>query len=299
MPPFLAGSGYPVEARMRKIPRPLSALAFFFLCGMAAYPCTIFTAYDGNRALFAGNEDQNPNSCYFVVDKSGKYGVVYFATPWQQWPLVMQTGVNEKGLCYDSNWIPEEKIARRPGKKAADEWTITLLMKECSTVEEVLAKAFDFDFGTSVSYQVHFADATGDAAVIHPRDGKMTYTRKARGKGYLISTNFNLSRLQTGTWSCWRYYAADMMLSEIEAKDNLSVESMASVLAATHQEGYVKTLYSTLYDLGKGDVYLYYDRDFASPYVLNVKSELARSPSYRQVDLKDLVAGMQGKRDGR
>jgi hypothetical protein len=284
---------------MKKILRLLSAPAFFFLCVLTAYPCTIFTAYDGKTVLFGGNEDQLPNSSYLVVDKSGKYGVVYFATPWEQWPLVMQTGVNEKGLCYDSNWIPEEKVARRPGKKTVDEWTTTLLMKECSTVEEVLAKVFEYDFGTSVSYQVHFADATGDAVVIHPQNGEMTYTRKAKGKGFLISTNFNLSGLETGAWSCWRYSTASRMLTEIGVKNNLSIEAMAVVLAATHIEGYLNTLYSTLYDLKTGDIYLYYERDFESPYILNVKTELARSPSYRQVELKDLVAGMQGKRDGR
>ena len=254
--------------------------------------CTIITASNGETVMFGGNEDQTPNSSFLVVNTSGTFGVVYFATPWKQWPLVMQMGINEMGLSYDSNWIPREKLTPHPERNPQYEWVILQLMKEASSVEEVLSKIFTYNFGDSIEYQVHFADKSGDAAVIHPgMDGELTYSRKPKGNGYLISTNFNLARLDKGNWSCSRYKTAEKMLSKISAQSDLTAEFMASVMNATHQDRFfVKTLYSAVYDLQKLRIYLYYNRQFDKPYMLDVKKELAKTTGYRKISLKDLVS---------
>ena len=128
--------------------------------------------------------------------------------------------------------------------------------------------------------------------MIHPvTDGELTYTRKSKGNGYLISTNFNLLQLGKGNWSCRRYETADKMLSNIRTQGDLTAEFMASVLNATHQDRFssVKTLYSSVYDLQKLSIYLYYNRQFDKPYVLDVKQELAKIKGYKKVSLKDLI----------
>ena len=259
--------------------------------------CTIFTASNGETVMFGGNEDQAPNSSFLVVDNSGTFGVVYFATPWKEEPLAMQMGINEMGLCYDGNWIPKEKLNPHPERKAQSEWAVTQLMREASNVEEVLSKIFTYNWGDSIDYQIHFADKSGDAAVIHPgTNGELTYTRKSKGNGYLISTNFNLAKLDKGNWSSSyssdRYKTADKMLSTIGGKNDLTVEFMASVLNATHQNMRIKTLYSAVYDIQKLLIYLYYDRLFDAPYVLDVKEELAKTTFRRKVSLTDLISNM-------
>ena len=80
------------------------------------------------------------------------------------------------------------------------------------------------------------------------------------------------------------------MLSKIDAQNNLTVELMASVLNATHQNSDSKTLYSVVYDLQNLGIYLYYDRRFESPYILNVKEELAKTTFRRKVSLTDLIS---------
>ncbi len=276
---------------MKRIVRICFLLFFLGLFIPSAIPCTIFTVCDGETVLFGGNEDQTPNTSFVIVDKSGKYAAIYFATPWEQWPLVMQTGINEKGLCFDSNWIPPEKITPHPERRTPNEWTITLLMKECSTVREVLSRIHEFNLGSSISYQVHFADATGDAAVIHPgKDGEVTWTRINKEKRYLLSTNFNLGRLEKGDWSCWRYSTADDMLLKITAQGKASVASAASVLEATLQGPPYRALYSTIFDPKNLKIYLYYTGDFKNPFVVDVKAELARSGGYRRLAIKDFIA---------
>jgi hypothetical protein len=82
----------------------------------------------------------------------------------------------------------------------------------------------------------------------------------------LISTNFNLVKLDKGDWSSSyssdRYDTAKKMLSTAGAKNDLTVKFMASVLNATHQNLRLKSLYSAVYDLQKLHIYLYYDRQF-------------------------------------
>lgn len=271
----------------------LSVFVFLFiplLVVPTAIACTIITASNGETVLFGGNQDQSPVSSFLVVDKRGTFGVVYFATPWIGSPLVMMKGINEMGLSYDMNWLSREKLNPHPERKPQHKWAITQLMKKASTVEEVLSTIFTYNWGDSISYQIHFADKSGDAVVIHAgTDGELTYTRKPKEIGYLISTNFNLARLDKGNWSqyCSRYKTADKMLSKMGAENDLTVEFMTSVLKATHQ---YNTLFSTVFDLQKLRIYLFYNRQFDVPYVLDVKKELAKTTGYRQVSLKDLVS---------
>lgn len=165
---------------------------------------------------------------------------------------------------------------------------ITQLIRECATVEEVLDSAFTFDWGESMGYQIHFADITGDAAVIHPGlDGELTYTRKLDGDGHLVSTNFNLADLASDDYSCWRYDTASQMLGELASSESLTAEFMASILDATHQEGEYSTIYSTVYDLKERTAYLYYNHRFDEPVVLDVATELERGD--RQVHIDELL----------
>jgi hypothetical protein len=259
-----------------------------FLAFLTIHPasaCTIFTTTQDETVLFAGNEDQRPNDAYLIVDTSGTHGVLYIGTSWAQWSMVMMTGINERGLSFDCNWIPAEALNPHPERGTPGEWAVTHALKEYATVEEALVTALAYDWGESIDYQVHLADATGDAAVIHPGpDGELTHTRKPLGDEHLVSTNFNLEKLKTGDHSCQRYDTATQMLME---QETLTIEFAASVLDATHQEGEVSTIYSTVYDLKNRTVYLYYHHNFDEPVILDVAAKLEKGD--RQVNIDELL----------
>ena len=279
----------------------LTVFIFFFFSFFAipaANGCTIISASDGKTIMLGGNEDQMPNNSFLVVDKRGTFGVIYFATPWQEHPLVMLSGINEMGLCYDSNLIPEEELNTHPERKSPPREMYINPLGEIASVEEVLSLLPIYNFGGLYSAQTHFADKSGDAAVIHPgADRELTNLRKPKGIGYLISTNFNLVELDKGSWYCPRYKTADEMLSKMGTKNDLTVEFMASVLKATHQDGMVKTLYSVVYDLKKLNIYLYYNRNFDAPYIIDVKKELAKTTEYRKISLKDFISKRDLKKE--
>jgi len=288
----------------------LSIYGFLFISLLdtsSTVACTIITVSNSRTVLFAGNQDWFPVDSYLVVDKTGKLGVVFFAHPAKSYELLMMKGINEKGLSYDFNWIPKEKLIPHPERDTQFEWAILTHMRDSSTVEEILSKLLTYNFGNSIDYQIHFADRSGNAVVIYPgTDGELTYSRKPKGNGYLITTNFNHARREKASWSALDYFysilfdgtyqTADKMLSKVVDQDDLTVEFMASVLWATHRNWFfntrfsVKTLFSTVCDLKNLKIYLYYKRQFDKPYVLDLKNELAKTDIYRKVSLKELVS---------
>jgi hypothetical protein len=218
------------------------------------------------------------------------------------------SGINEKGLCYDTNWLPREKLTPQPEKLPQNEWIVTKLMQEAATVEEVLARIFDYNWGDSLAYQVHFADKTGDAAIIYPGlNGEVKYSRRPADNDYLISTNFNHARRLRASYPGLdlvykmlfdsKYNDAAVLLAGLEHGEPLTIEFMASVLEATHRNWWlatplsIKTIYSTIFDPPNLQVYLYCDRRFDEPYIIDVGRQLAEGTPYRKIPLEELVSG--------
>jgi hypothetical protein len=78
------------------------------------------------------------------------------------------------------------------------------------------------------------------------------------------------------------------MLSNIKTEKDLTPEFMASVLKATHQSVKWKTIYSAVYDLQELRIYLYYNRQFHKPYILDVEKELAKIAPHKYFSLISL-----------
>jgi tetratricopeptide (TPR) repeat protein len=242
--------------------------------------CTIFTVSSGDTVFFGNNEDYiNPNTYYWVSPSTSQYyGGVFFGFD----DFSPQGGINEKGLAFDGNGLRGGHLNPQSGLTPFRGHPGLIFLRECSTVEEVITLAQTFDWGTSLPYQLHLADATGDAVVISAGpDGKLAFTRKEMGDGYLVSTNFNLAYYQETerTGLCRRYDTAVGMLDKIGNEDDLTIEYCALILDAVHAEGpSVNTLYSNIFDLKEGIIYLYYWHQFDDVVTLRVQEELAINP---------------------
>jgi hypothetical protein len=246
-----------------------------------AHGCTIFTVSLGDRVFFGGNGDWiNFDSNYYWVDPGSdrRYGAIYFGVPEN-----VQQGFNEKGLAYDANGLPAAPVTSHAGRWPASGGHSSYfihILRECATVEEVITWVREHRWHQAMHYQMHFADATGDAVVISAGpDGRLAFTRKPDGDGFLVSTNFNLANPINGSYPCWRYERAEALLKEITAQDELTAERAASVLDAVHvasPSGF--TVLSLVGDLPQGLVYVYLFHQFDAPIVLDVAEEIARAP---------------------
>ncbi|NIM49341.1 MAG: hypothetical protein GTO22_08800 [Gemmatimonadales bacterium] len=247
--------------------------------------CTIFAASFGNTVLYGNNEDyNNPNTYYWVRPPGeGTYGGVYLGFD----NFSPQGGMNERGLAFDYNALPEAPLNPHPELPDAGA-IMRRIQQTCATVEDAIAVAKSYNWGRSLRWQVLLADATGDAAVISAGpDGELAFTRKPIGDGFLVSTNFNRANPRNAfgdSYPCWRYEKAVEMLERIDEEADLTVDYFRSILDAVHIEGAVgNTLYSNVFDLRNGLIYLYHWHQFDEVAVLNVAEELAKAPPPTQI----------------
>lgn len=240
--------------------------------------CSIFTASLGDTVLFGNNEDYtNPKTYYWISPSTSEfYGGVYLGYD----NMSPQGGINEKGLAFDYNALPKASLNPHPELPSLYGNPGFIILRECSTVEEAIDMAKRYSWGTSLAYQMHMADSTGDAVVIGAGpDGELAFTRKEKGDGFLVSTNFNLSHHRSKEGLCSRYDTAVEMLQKIN-DDSLTIEYFRSILNAVHAEGASSnTLYSNIFDLKKGTIYLYYWHQFDEVAILTVEEELTKKTS--------------------
>lgn len=249
--------------------------------------CTIFTVSNGETILFGNNEDYtNPKTFFWVVPAgNGNYGGVYFGFD----NLWAQGGINEKGLCYDWNALPAAELNKHPERQPFVAKKIGFgawVLNRCATVEEAIELAKKYSLGSKLKAQIHFADATGDAVVISTGpDGELAFTRKPQGDGYLVSTNFNRANTSNAySYPCRRYDKAVEMLEKIEGQSDLTIDYAKSILDAVHVEGpESNTLYSNIFDLLNGVVYLYHWHQYDEVVTLNVADLLAGGSRVRRI----------------
>ncbi len=262
--------------------------------------CTIFTATIGSTVFFGNNEDYRLWGTYawFVPSQEIQkttgmeriYGAVFFGFDENDDPAdgYPQGGMNDQGLCMDGNGLSEYTINphyERPPPYAA---LLAELLWDCATVSEVILWFQTHTIGSNMPYQLHFADATGDAVVVSAGpDNEIAFTR-INTANYLISTNINVADPTRDVFDCWRYSTATNSLASISTEAELTVEACRDVLDAVHQNGQYATKYSNIFDPVHRLIYLYYDRDYTEVATLSLDGELANvqptTPDYYEQD---------------
>jgi hypothetical protein len=198
-----------------------------------------------------------------VLPAEGKqHGVIFFGYD-QAW---QQGAVNDAGLFYDATALePDPLFLSRSQKPVFDGNLFEKAMRECATVQEVIDLFSRYTVPFLANAQFIFADRQGDAAIIE--SGGVV---RIQGNS-LLATHFRqLSNKRP--FACPRFQIAEKMLGEGRA----TLEGVRAVLAAVHKEGDYPTLYSNIYDLKRGKIYLYLFHNFEQPVVLDVQQELTK-----------------------
>jgi len=235
------------------------------LIGTPLFACTVFYAAQGDMILAGNNEDwMNPiTKVWFEPAEKGKYGRVFFGFD----NFYPQGGMNEKGLFFD---VTAANLVEVPTNTAKPSFKGNLIrdkiMPECATVKEAirLFKQYRAPHRWKAMYII--GDSSGDSAIIDP------YGVIYKKGNYQVATNFYQSEVKSGEISCERYKLAVAML---EKCNNISVKYFREILAATHTEGdYINTLYSNIYDLKNGMIYLYHFHNYQNEVIIDFKEEI-------------------------
>jgi hypothetical protein len=115
-------------------------------------------------------------------------------------------------------------------------------------------------------YQVLWVDKNGDSIII---EGDDIVVKEGE---YQVVTNFIHTHPELGGYPCWRYDTAVNMLEEM---NELTIEYFTSICNATHNTGTYPSVYSNVYDLTEGILYLYYFYNYENVVAINLEEELA------------------------
>lgn len=231
----------------------------------SAQSCTGFLISNGDTVLAGNNEDCDTafTRMWVVPASPGKYGGIFFGFD----DFNSQGGINEKGLFFDYFSLTPYDTKTSDTKKACPVSLIDKAMTECSTVAQVIALYERYDHSFINRSQLFFGDAGGDSVII---EGNAMVRKKGT---FQVVTNFRQSIPGTGGQSCDRFRIASKM---IKSAPKLDKDFCRSVLDAVHSEGDSPTLYSQVYDLTHGRIYLYNFHNFQNEIVIDVAAELKK-----------------------
>jgi hypothetical protein len=229
------------------------------------YGCTVFVAANDQVALAGNNEDwKNPfTRLWFIPAGEGTFGQMYIGYD----DDLLQGGMNDQGLFFDTLALPLMLEPPQTDLPDVHENVLSVLMSTCADVQCVVDYMNEHDRTLLVSAQIFFGDSSGDAVIVEP----IEMIRKSGA--FLVSTNFLQSATPPSEIPCERFKTAQAMLTE--ANGEFSVDLFRQILDATHQEGDYPTVYSNVYDLKAGIMYLYLFYDFEHVVEINLADELA------------------------
>jgi hypothetical protein len=259
---------------MRKI-LSILLIGFFFINGLNSIVlgCTGFTSSYGDIVLVGNNEDYTLDCASMIKiypPTINEYGRIVFCNkpyPFDNMPYYEFGGMNEKGLFFDSFAVPYKHLTNPESKPVYNGWYIPNVLKHCSTVEEAINDFNQWHHPLLENNQILIADRFGDSAII---EGDIVILKNG---DFQVVTNFRHSDPDYGWYPCWRYDTAVEML---ENTNDLSVDYFMNICNATHSEGlYSYTIYSNVYDLVDGVVYLYYMHDYSTVKVINLAQEMS------------------------
>ena len=234
------------------------------------YPCIMITAANDTIVLAGNNKDcSDPDTYVWFTRKSEyrKYGCIFFGYS----NFRPQAGMNEAGLCFITlatapNPVPvlyEDELLLFP---LADDNIHDMVMRSCSTVSEVISTMQQYNLIFMKNYQLMFVDKFGGSAIIE--GDKVIW----KNDYYQVCTNFYHTNPSLGGYPCWRYDTAIEMFEE--HADSISIPLLKDILDETHQEGQFTTLYTNIYDLQNGTVYLYYNHYYEEVIKIDLLKEL-------------------------
>lgn len=250
------------------------SLLLLLLVITGADACTIFIGSNGRTTLVGNNEDYTPslNTFIWLRPKTlAAHGYIF----WGFNEKKPEGGMNDKGLFIDAAALPVAiPIHREPNKPDFEGYLTETVLRQCSTVEDVVTLVKKYNLTWQEKAQILVADRSGDYAVIHAN----YIVRKT--KPFFALTNYSLQDTAYRNFSCWRRNTAYHYL----AAGNVSVERFRDVLSKTAQtELYNATVYSQVCDLKNGIVYLYRLHDFSKCDTINLAKILLKGKQDIQI----------------
>ena len=248
-----------------------------FALNIPSKACTVFSAAQGDVILAATNKDwDNINTrILFLPASEGKYGRVYFG---YQIPPGFQNsgGMNDHGLWYDGASLPERcDIKNHYNKPTVKGELCEKALEECASVDEVIAM---YEKYFTPHWQGHsmWADKYGNSVIIEYGEKDIVFIRK--NSNYQVMTNFYILDSTNARW--YNSYSFKTAYYMLKNSNEISLDLFRSTLDAVHAEGLMPTVYSNVYDLKNGEIYVFNFHNYNEAVKLNLKEQFKKGEQY-------------------
>jgi penicillin V acylase-like amidase (Ntn superfamily) len=250
------------------------------------FACTIFdTKSNKNEVLVGRNFDwSNSNGkVNFIPSNKNRYGLVLLSL---NNPNMPYEGMNDKGLFVAISAVPDSETTLnifKPIRKSLE--MVKVILQKASTIEEAIEQfdKYSIVFGEFLGNPlIHFkiVQQDGDTAVVEFIHNKRVIIR---GKKSRVLTNHYLSDVSIKNDSPTTLTRYNLVTNNL--KGSSSVQKVFKILEKSKQEN---TVWSTVYNLTKQEVYLHYKENNTVKF--NLKDRLygeRKSFFYAMKKLKD------------
>jgi linear amide C-N hydrolase (choloylglycine hydrolase family) len=253
-------------------------LTLFFAGAFAdVFGCLILFITDGKTILVGNHEDWYAQDAEvtFIPATGKKYGMLYFDFASEK---TAQGGMNTAGLFFDGTRTPFAPYNDNDLKEDCKCYIWKKILEECGTVDEALRYVEKYKITEIEDVHILFADRKGNSAVVGVYDGKLQIHK--RSGDHQLLTNFNLTNPSYGDEPvCPRFTMAEKMLA---IDSSVTVENVEKILSKTHQDKL--TVYSNIYNLSSGEVYVYGHANFTRKVKLSLVNELKKGKHSIKID---------------
>lgn len=201
-----------------------------------------------------------------------KFGFIGFGFASEEF---IQGGMNTAGLFFDGTATPFVPIDFSD-KPVFNGYLWQAILEKCATIDEAVSLIKSYKVPDLQKVHILLADQTGQSVIIGSYEGRLTFHSR-QNHPYQLLTNFNISNPEYGNEPvCKRFETATLLLQ----KDSVaSISNLTHILSQTHQQEL--TVYSTIYDLTRGEVYIFNKADFGRSVHLNLMKEIQKGKQRR------------------
>lgn len=242
-----------------------------FLISSATFACSVCKITVNGKTYFGNNEDswRLGSGIWFEPASSGKFGVAYLG--YNQG--VPQGGLNEAGLVFDGLTINYTKIRkdRKPDISNPTSF-IKEIMQRCHNIDEVVAYASLFRREGLNGALVFFADRSGKYLAMEPDTLIIGIDSNYIIANFCPSNTTEKQREEFGRYSRGKRFMANKTI------DENSILPLVDTMHECRAKLGDGSMYSSIADLEKLTLTVYFYHDYKKGKSFNLAEELAKGP---------------------
>lgn len=261
------------QPRMNTL-KPLSlllAIALLLFCDTGSNACSMYKLTRNGKTMVGNNEDswRLTSRISFEKGTGGAYGVAYVGYSDKSIP---DGAVNEYGLAFDGFIVPVRKLKDQSTKKNTVSFSdLKMVMQKCKTVDEVYAMLSQYNLSSFNGAMLLFIDHTGKYLVVEA-DTMIT----GNDPSYVLANFCPSQTPDLGSVKLPRYRNGVAFLSNKMDTSILFCTALSDTMQVCRKKMGDGTLYTSIYDLNDGMIYLYFYHNYKNRVTFNIHDELAK-----------------------